>query len=121
MSEESYMALVSLAYEGVEGDPDKTRNLSAFLSKLEKDTGITRFSIYVAWDDLTKPVPATVKFPETWPPKQKVLLTRYDRAYIKKDVVDYVAKHGVAYANILVTKDLGGQIGWQKLDDFFTR
>jgi hypothetical protein len=115
---ESYLALVSLARVGAT-TPDKSRALENFLKDIEKTLPIKRYALYVQWQELMSNLPPSANFPAVWPPEMRILIEQTGTPITKKNVMDAVAKKAKSPTNILVTKDVGGLVGWTKVDDFF--
>jgi hypothetical protein len=126
LSQEQYEALVALAQRSTV-DPDGSLNqersltLQRFLTDLEKANGITRYSLWVRWQDPTAPLPPGVRFPATWPPELQYFIQFITRPIAKTDVLSMVKERTPNALNILVTPDPAGLVGWCKIDDFFTQ
>ena len=118
LTEEQYTALITLARQGV-ASPDQARNLEVFLQNIDKSNNITRYTLLVQWQELDSPVPPGARFPDKWPPEQRALIERTDRAIAKADVLTVVKKNSRNAHEILVTRDVAGLVGWTKIDDFF--
>ena len=118
LDQASYEALISLARTGAK-DPDKKRQLEAFLVNLETAAGITRYFLFVRWQDLNYPLPPTTRFPEVWPPSLELQLQRVDRPIARADVNAALITNAQAPTNVMVTLDPGGIVGWTQLAAFF--
>lgn len=118
LNQEQYLALVSLARAGAT-TPDQQRVLEKFLKDLESSNGMSRYSLLVQWQELESPLPPSTDFPAVWPPEMRALVERTDRPIAKVDVTKVVADKAKNPTNVLVTKDLGGIVGWTRLNDFF--
>lgn len=126
LTQEQYEALVSLAQQGTlasDGttDQDKALTLSAFLADIERANNITRYSLWVRWQDPTAPLPPGVRFPTSWPPSLQYFIQLLTRPITYTDVTTLVASRTPNALNILVTKDPAGLVGWAKLDDYFVQ
>lgn len=122
LSQEQYEALVALARQGAasSSDPAGTaRSLNFFLQNLEKANGITRYSIWVQWQEQDQPLPPTTRFPAEWPPTQRAFIEFLTRPVAKSDVLAVIAQKASKPQNILVTRDPGATLGWTKLEEFF--
>jgi len=119
LTDEQYAALASLARKG-STTPDSQRELDVYLRAIEDENDIKRYTLYVAWVETGTVPPIAARFPETWPPSQKMLMTRYDRPITKQDVVDFANKKGRKPANLMVSRDPGGVLGFVLIDSFFT-
>lgn len=118
LNEEQYFALISLARQGTKS-PDHARALDAFLKEIDRDNNIARFVLFVQWQEQDTPLPPNTRFPEVWPPEMRLLLERTDRPIAKADVEALLRDRARKPTNVLVTRDLGGIVGWTKLEDFF--
>lgn len=118
LSEEDYASLVSLARSGSD-TPDKRRVLESFLRSIEEKSGIKRYALMVQWQELRADLPPKTSFPRNWPPEMRLTMEQLNVPISKKDVVDAVNKKAKSPTNILVTRDLGGVVGWMTLEEFF--
>lgn len=118
LSQEQYTALISLARAGC-ATPDKIRVFETFLKDIEKTNGIKRYALLIQWQEQDSPLPLTVDFPPIWPPQLRTLLERTDRAIAKADVLKALQDRAKKPTNVLVTRDLGGIVGWTRMEDFF--
>ena len=74
-------------------------NLDSFLRSIEKANGITRYSLWVQWQDPTAPLPPGTNFPETWPPS-----LRYHIEFISRPVAQTDVLTAVSYTHLDVYK-----------------
>jgi hypothetical protein len=118
LSQEQYQALVFLARKGTT-TVDAKRVLESFLRDIEKSNNVNRYLLKVRWQELNAPLPTTTSFPTVWPPSNELDLERTDRPIAKADVLAAVLAKASKPENILVTRDVAGIAGWQKVDDFF--
>lgn len=118
LNQESYEALVALARAGAQ-DPDTQRKLESFLVNLETANGITRYLLWVRWQEADQPLPATVRFPDSWPPNLQYLIQRTDRPIIQADVQSVVAAKASNPVSVMVTQDPGALVGWTQIAAFF--
>lgn len=121
MSLEQYAALISLARAGASGpgDGDKMRALEVFLKDIDAANNVARYALLVQWQELDSPVPPGARFPDKWPPEMRFLLERTDRPIAKADVLAALKKVAKNPHEVMVTRDVGGVVGWTKIDDFF--
>lgn len=124
LSLEQYEALIALARRSTVNadgsiDQQQAMVLTAFLNQIEKDNDITRYTLVIRWQDPTAPLPAGVRFPETWPPSLQYFLQLLSRPITKGDVLTVVEARTPSATNIMVTRDPAGLVGWTKLDDYF--
>lgn len=119
MTLEQYGALVFQARQGTK-DPDEAVALAQFLAAIDKDNGITRFILWVRWQDLAAPVPPGFRdLSTTWPPGMEGSIERTDRPIAKKDVLEYLSQKTRKYGQVLVTRDPAKRVGWTELEVYF--
>ena len=118
LTEEQYTALVALARNGVTGQ-DRTIRLEQFLLDIEKSNGINRYLLWVLWQETDNIMPPTTRFPESWPPTQKMLLERIDRPIAETDVEALLKANARKPVNVLVTPDPAGIVGWTQYAVYF--
>ena len=126
LSQEQYEALISLAQRGTYNSDgsigqQKMMVLEAFLKDIEKANGVTRYSLWVRWQDPTAPLPPGVRFPLTWPPPLQQFIQFVSRPISKTDVLMLVSQRTPNALNIFVTPDPAGLLGWSKVNEFFTQ
>jgi len=114
---EEYEALLSMARKGA--STDGRRQLEPFLQSIEKRNGITRYFLWVQWQEAGYPLPPTAKFPEIWPPELRMSIERTDRAISLADVTQAMSTRANKPTNILVTTDPGATLGWTELNEYF--
>lgn len=124
LSQEEYEALVELARHGTMDDKgdvivEKARSLTAYLTMLEKKNGITRYAVWVQWQEADSPLPPGTEFPRSWPPELREYLALISRPIAKTDVISMLKNRARRPVNVLVTKDPGATVGWTELDLFF--
>jgi hypothetical protein len=114
---EEYEALLSMARKGA--SVDGRRQLEPFLQSIEKRNGITRYFLWVQWQEAGYALPPTAKFPEIWPPELRMSIERTDRAISLADVTKAMETRAKKPTNILVTTDPGATLGWTELHEYF--
>jgi hypothetical protein len=124
LTQESYEALIALARRGTrrhDGSIDQNAavNLDSFLRSIEKANGITRYVLWVQWQDPTAPLPPRTNFPDTWPPNLRYFLEFITRPIALVDVMTVVAQRTPNATNILVTPDPAALLGWTPVANFF--
>lgn len=119
LTEEQFDAFVSLARKGA-ADTEKLRHIDAFIRDVEKTNNLVRFRLQIMWQEAASELPASAVFPGVWPPELKALLEQRDRPIAKSDVLALLSRRANKPINIYVTRDIAGELGWQKLEDFFT-
>lgn len=118
LDQEQYSALVALARKGATTDGE-ARALEAFLVDLESAAGITRYTLWVQWQELNRPLPPGTNFPEKWPPELRRHIDLISRPIARADVDAVLEAHATNPIDVLVTPDPAGRIGWTKITDFF--
>lgn len=118
LSKEQYLALINLARKGT-SSADHARQLEVFITDIDKANGINRYALLVQWQEQATPLPPTTQFPDVWPPELRSLIERSDRPIARADVTNMLKDKAREPINILVTRDVGGIVGWTKLSDFF--
>jgi hypothetical protein len=124
LTTEEYEALVALAREGTKDASGsvvhrKAVALNDFLSSIEKKNGVTRYVLWVQWQELDEPLPPGTRFPEKWPPDKRVLLEYVTHPISRADVDEVLSANAKNPTSVLVTNDAGAQYGWTPVDDFF--
>lgn len=119
MTNDQYEQLVGLARQGI-GTTDGQNTLNDFLTPIEMANGITRYFLWVRWQEIGKIHPVNEPFPENWPPTQEIKIERLTNP-INREIVDAaVEDRGNDPFNILVTTDPAGVAGWSTIDQYFT-
>ena len=122
LTQEDYEALIALARQGAAAacDPSAAmNNLNAFLQSIEQANGITRYAVWVQWQEMDQPLPPKTAFPTSWPPSMRAYIEFLTRPVAKVDVLNVVAQKASKPTNILVTKDPGATLGWTPINQFF--
>lgn len=118
LSQQDYEALIALSRKGT-STPDEERRLDTFLRSIEKNNGITRYGLWVQWQEQDQPLPPTARFPERWPPELRFFIELISRPISRSDVEAVLKQKARKPATVLVTKDPGATIGWSTLDQHF--
>lgn len=124
LSREQYEALIAYAREGTkdaDGNPihDKAVALDDFLVSIERANGITRYQLWVQWQELDEPLPAGTRFPESWPPQLRVFIEQVTRTISRSDVDAVLLSNAKNPTSVLVTSDPGAKYGWTEIDAYF--
>jgi len=126
LTQQNYEALIALAQRSTvqpDGSIDQTKaqELQGYLREIEKANGITRYSLWIRWQDPSTPLPPGWKanFPKTWPPNLQFFLQLISRPLCKNDVLTVVNARTPKAVNIMVTSDLVALVGWTQLDVYF--
>lgn len=119
LTQEQYEALIAYAQAGAAGD--SVFVLDAFLRDIEKANNVTRYLVWIQWQEQDQPLPPTTNFPAVWPPQSRYRLELLSRPISKADVDEVLRLRARKPTTVLLTKDPGATIGWTKLADFFTQ
>jgi hypothetical protein len=128
LSQEEYEALIALARRGTHRcqherhhstDQLRAKELDSFLKQIEKENGITRYALWIQWQDPTAPLPPGTNFPETWPPDKRYYLEFISRPITQADVLAVVNPRTPNAQNIMVTPDPGALLGWTPIAQYF--
>jgi hypothetical protein len=118
LTDEEYDALVALALEGATTE-ERKREISSFVGFIDEANDIVRRTLWVQWQETDTPLPAGIRFPETWPPEMRKKIERRDRDIGREDVKKVLEQYAVRPINVMVTNDIGGILGWTLLADYF--
>jgi len=118
LTKEEYEALVALARRA-STTPDDERRLDAFLKIPEERNGVVRYSLWVQWQEAGADLPPGTVFPDVWPPEQRYFIQLVTRPIAKSDVEAVLENHARQPVEVMVTPDVGAEVGWTKLDDYF--
>lgn len=119
-----YESLIELARQGTlnpDGSVNQSKALSldSFLRALETRNGVTRYFIWVQWQEQNQPLPPTTDFPAKWPPEMRQPLALVTRPIARADVDALLKVKAKSPTSVLVTRDPAGLVGWTELDVFF--
>ncbi len=123
LNQEEYEALIAYAREGATNDAgqvnhEKAIRLDQFLEVIEKKNGITRYLVWVQWQELDAPLPANTRFPEVWPPELRVRIEHVIRPISRKDIDDVLDSNAKNPTSVLFTTDPGAKYGWTEIADY---
>lgn len=118
LTDEEYVALRGLAFSAL-SEPDKVRQLATFTRAIEDREGYKLYSLLVRWQELDAPLPPTANFPEVWPPLWEARLDVLNRPVALADVTAMLKEKAKHPEGVMVTRDLGGLVGWTKSEDHF--
>jgi hypothetical protein len=117
LSLDEYEALVALARSGV-STTDARRDFESFLGSIEKKNGITRYKLWIQWQEADSPQP-TQRFPESWPPQLRHYLELTTRPIARMDVDAVLKRKARRPVHVLVTPDPGAELGWTPVETYF--
>ena len=118
LTQEQYEALISMARTGAT-TAEKQRALDSFLKSIEAANGITRYALWIQWQEMDQPLPSTTDFPKVWPPEMRFYLENLTRPIAKADVNQVLTLKARKPVNVLVTPDPAGLVGWTELAAYF--
>jgi hypothetical protein len=119
LTTDQYTALVALARVGAQSQNGDQLALEAFLVQIERNNGVTRYLLWVRWQELDEPLPATVSFPTNWPPNLSKSIQLLNRPVAKVDVEAVLTQYARNPTNVMVTPDPNALLGWSTLDQYF--
>lgn len=114
MSSEQFAVLARAALAGSDDVP----TMREYIEKIEKENGIRRYRLLIRWRTPAVQRLSDAQFPLNWPPSMTATLDQ-ETVPRKSDVEAIVASSGTRYTDIVVTRDLTGQVGWQTIEEFF--
>jgi hypothetical protein len=119
LTQEQYEALIAFARRGITPGSADSLTLDAFLKNIEQASGITRYALWIQWQEIHQPLPPTTAFPDVWPPELRYYLEFLSRPISKNDVLAVLKLQAKQPTNVLVTKDPAAKVGWTPIDSFF--
>ena len=117
LERDEYLALSNLARAGK--NSAQLRDIESWLQNIERKNGVQRYVVRVRWTEPLTPVSPNVNFPHAWPPTQETTIERFDRPVAKADVQLYLNNNAKNPTEVFITKDIGGELGWTRIEDFF--
>lgn len=115
LTSEQYTALVALARKGSRD----LVSLEQFLQSIEKANGITRYALWVQWQESETPLPPHARFPDSWPPELRAHIEQLNRPVCLADVEKVLDEKASKPISVLVTPDPAARVGWTDLSTFF--
>lgn len=124
LNQADYEALIELARRGTinaagQVNEAASHALDSFLRTIETKAGVTRYAIWVQWQEQDEPLPPGTNFPETWPPEKRFYLALTSRPIARADVDRMLSGRARQPTSVLVTRDPAARVGWTELDEFF--
>ena len=98
---------------------DSAIGLDAWLRAIEAKNGVSRYVVWVQWQEQDAPLPAGTRFPTKWPPEMRAPVVLISRPIAKSDVTALLAVKAKNPTSVLVTSDPAALVGWTELDAFF--
>lgn len=123
LDQQQYEALIGLAREGTKDANgqvihEKALRLEEFLRSIENNSGITRYLLWVQWQELDEPLPAGTRFPDVWPPEKRARIEQVTRPISRSDIDQVIKENARKPTSILVTRDPGARYGWMPVEDY---
>lgn len=119
LTQQQYESLIALARTGVSGNQQKMVELDRWLREIEDANGVTRYFLWIQWQEKSAPLPRTARFPEVWPERLRKSIEFISRPIAKADVEEVLDKYANDPIEVLVTPDPNALLGWTPLDDYF--
>lgn len=120
LSQEEYESLSTLARAGAT-TTEAQRQLHVWLTLIEQRNNVTRYGLWVQWQEADSPMPPNTNFPEQWPPEMRYFIQLFSRPINRADVDAVLAKKARRAVTVLVTPDPAGILGWSTPDEYFVR
>lgn len=117
MSRDQYEALLDYANDR----RTDTEGLTELQRVIDAENTVRRYHLNIRWMERGGGRPSRISIGEGWPPTQTFLL-KMDRPIERSDVDTILDTRASAPADVTVTGDARGQVGWTELDlwDFNT-
>lgn len=84
---------------------------------IDQANGITRYFLYIRWQDVGGKPPARVELGKGWPANQTYQL-ELERPISRADVDDVLRNNASNPVSVMVTPDPAGVVGWTLVDDY---
>lgn len=111
MTRIQYDALLSLATRASAEESRALRTL------IDAANGITRYQLWIRWQDVGGRPPPTIELGKGWPENQTYFL-ELERKIARADVDDVLRSNTKNPASVMVTPDIYGVVGWTLIDDY---
>jgi hypothetical protein len=111
MSRQEYDALLNAALTG------NATDVPALQEAIDAANSITRYRLFLRWQDVGGSVPSRIELGAGWPPEQTFLL-ELSRPIAREDVLQAVNAQARNPAEIYVTPDPTGVVGFTQLDSY---
>lgn len=111
LTRSQYEALLSTARLASPQIADQLRR------EIDAANGITRYFLYIRWQDVGGKAPPRIELGKGWPPTQTYQL-ELERRIARADVDEVLRTNAVNPVSIMVTPDRLGVVGWTLIDDY---
>ena len=120
VTQEEFEALITLARTGAT-TAEQQLQLDAWVRLIERKNNITRYQLWVQWQEADSPVPPGTDFPSVWPPEMRALIQQFSRPVSLADVNTLLSKKARKPVTVLVTPDPAAALGWTPLESYFVQ
>jgi hypothetical protein len=96
------------------GNPQAAAQLQ---QTIDAANGITRYFLYVRWQNVGGAPPPRIELGKGWPPDQTYQL-EMERRIARLDVDEVLRANAINPVSIMVTPDREGVVGWTLIDDY---
>lgn len=90
---------------------------AALRRTIDEANGITRYFLYIRWQDVGGKPPPRIELGKGWPPEQTYQL-ELERPIARADVDDVLRNNATSPATVMVTPDRRGVLGWTMIEDY---
>lgn len=111
LTRSQYDALLNAAHTGQTQEVDRLRDI------IDAANGITRYQLWIRWQDVGGQPPPTIELGKGWPPGMTYFL-ELERKIARADVDDVLRNNAKNPASVMVTPDVDGVVGWTLLPDY---
>jgi hypothetical protein len=111
LSRPQYDALISAALAGNSAEVKRLRTI------IDQANGITRYSLWIRWQDIGGRPPPRIELGKGWPENQTYFL-ELERKITRADVNDVLRTSARNPVSVMVTPDPLATVGWSLVDDY---
>lgn len=119
MTLDQYTSLVALARVGAQHRNQEQTQLEQFLVTIEKANSITRYLLWVQWQEADQPLPPRASFPTNWPPELRRLIQKINSPVSLQDVNNVLNQYAKNPVSPMVTPDPNALLGWTQVAQYF--
>lgn len=111
MTRAQYDALIAAAHAGQTVEVDRLRDL------IDESNGITRYQLWIRWQDVGGRPPPRIELGKGWPVDQTYFL-ELERKITRLDVDDVLRNNAQNPVSVMVTPDVDATVGWTLINDY---
>lgn len=111
MTRAQYDALIAAAHTGQTVEVDRLRDL------IDEANGITRYQLWIRWQDVGGRPPPRIELGKGWPENQTYFL-ELERKITRLDIDDVLRNNAKNPVSVMVTPDVNATVGWTLIDDY---